>query len=211
MSARRHTLARLLKTALAAPLALLALMPALAAPALAEEKTAIVAGGCFWCVESDFEHVPGVREVISGYTGGEMQNPTYHNHGQHLEGAKIVYDDTQVSYETLMETYWRTVDPTDAGGQFCDRGHAYMTAVFVADEEQRKIAEKTRTEAQTALGKPIVTPILDAGAFWDAEDYHQDYYKKNPARYKYYRWACGRNQTVTELWGDQAYLHLAEH
>ncbi|MCC0021774.1 MAG: peptide-methionine (S)-S-oxide reductase MsrA [Nitratireductor sp.] len=173
--------------------------------AVAEEKTAIVAGGCFWCVESDFEHVNGVDKVVSGYTGGEMQNPTYRNHGQHLEGAEIFYDDTKVSFRSLMETYWRTIDPTDAGGQFCDRGHAYTTAVFVNSPEERAVAEETKADAEKALGKKIVTPVLDAKAFWDAEDYHQDYYKKNPVRYKYYRWSCGRNQRVEELWGSEAY------
>lgn len=190
--------------------ALLLTMPVLTAPVLtasaqAAEKTAIFAGGCFWCVESDFEAVPGVKEVVSGYTGGEMANPTYRNHGQHLEGARVIYDDTKVSYAQLLHTYWRSVDPTDDGGQFCDRGHAYTTAVFVANEEERKLAEESKAEAEEKLGKTIVTPIRDAGAFTDAEGYHQDYYKKNPARYSYYRRGCGRDARIEALWGEEAH------
>ncbi len=183
--------------------ALLLMIPAL--PAQAAEKTAIFAGGCFWCVESDFEAVPGVREVVSGYTGGEMANPTYRNHGQHLEGARVFYDDTKVSYAQLLHVFWRSIDPTDDGGQFCDRGHAYTTAVFVANEEERKLAEESKAEAAEKLGKTIVTPIRDAGAFTDAEDYHQDYYKKNPARYDYYRRGCGRDARIEALWGEEAH------
>ena len=186
-------------------LALALMIPTLPHATQAAEKTAVFAGGCFWCVESDFEGVPGVKEVVSGYTGGEMANPTYRNHGQHLEAARIVYDDKKVSYAQLLHTYWRSIDPTDDGGQFCDRGHAYTTAVFVADEAERQAAEKSKAEAEKALGKKIVTPIRDAGAFTDAEDYHQDYYKKNPDRYGYYRRGCGRDARIEALWGEEAH------
>ena len=182
---------------------LLLSIPAL--PSQAAEKTAIFAGGCFWCVESDFEAVPGVKEVVSGYTGGEMANPTYRNHGQHLEAARVIYDDTKVSYAQLLHTYWRSIDPTDDGGQFCDRGHSYTTAVFVANDEERKLAEETKAEAAKILGQPIATKIRDASAFTDAEDYHQDYYKKNPGHYAYYRRGCGRDARIEALWGKQAH------
>lgn len=191
--------------------ALLILALALAASvAQAEEKTAIFAGGCFWCVESDFESVPGVKEVISGYTGGEMANPTYRNHGQHLEAARVIYDDEVVGYAQLLHTFWRSIDPTDDGGQFCDRGHAYTTAVFVADEAERALAEESKAQAEATLGQAIVTPIRDAGAFTDAEGYHQDYYKKNPARYSYYRRGCGRDARIEALWGDEAHAGVGK-
>ena len=182
-------------------------------PAQAETATAILAGGCFWCIESDFEQVEGVTDVMSGYTGGSSDNPTYKNHVKagHLEAVKITYDTEKISYDKLLETFWRTVDPTDAGGQFCDRGNSYTTAIFVADEMERELAETSRAKAEEALGRKIVTPVRDAAVFYPAETYHQDYYKKNPARYKYYRWACGRNQQVEALWGNHAYQGVASH
>ncbi|MGB7285463.1 MAG: peptide-methionine (S)-S-oxide reductase MsrA [Salaquimonas sp.] len=191
----------------------LALISAGASSAYAESQIAIFAGGCFWCIEKDFEHIKGVEDVVSGYTGGESDNPTYKNHvaAKHLEAVKITYDPAVVSYETLLNTFWRTVDPTDAGGQFCDRGHSYTTAVFAVDDMQRKLAEASKGEAQAALGKPIVTPIRDAAPFYDAEDYHQNYYEKNPVRYNYYRTACGRNRTVEKLWGEAAYQGVDGH
>ncbi len=179
----------------------------------AETKTAIFAGGCFWCVESDFEKVNGVEQVISGYAGGTSDNPTYKNHSAagHLEVAQIIYDPAVVSYSDLLETYWRTIDPTDDGGQFCDRGHSYTTAVFALDDEQASLAEASKKAAQEALGKTIVTPIRGSAAFYEAEGYHQDYYKRNTVRYKYYRWACGRDARVEELWGDEAYKGVTGH
>ncbi len=176
-------------------------------PAMAETGTAIFAGGCFWCIEKDFEKVSGVVDVVSGYIGGTTENPTYKNHTRdgHLEAVKITYDPQKVSYESLLETFWRTVDPTDAGGQFCDRGNSYTTAVFAVDEMQKQLAEESKAKAQEALGKQVVTPIREAAPFYNAEDYHQDYYKKNPVRYKYYRFSCGRDQSVKALWGDEAY------
>lgn len=169
-----------------------------------QTDTAIFAGGCFWCVESDFEKLPGVVEAVSGYSGGDLQNPTYRNHGLHLEVAKIVFDPATISYDELVEYYWRHVDPTDAGGQFCDRGNAYKTAIY-ARPDQIEIAKASK--AKLSMNKPfsdlIVTPVLPAKTFWDAEDYHQDYYLKNPRKYKYYRTGCGRDRRIEQLWGTK--------
>jgi len=172
----------------------------------ANRAEAIVAGGCFWCVESDFEKLDGVSEVISGYSGGALDNPTYKAVGRgdtgHIEVAKIIYDPTVMSYRELIDHYWTTVDPTDAGGQFCDRGEPYETAIF-ATPEQRAEAEASKTALIKSgrLSKKVVTPIRDAVTFYDAEDYHQDYYKKNPVRYKYYRNGCRRDARIEALWG----------
>lgn len=185
---------------------------ALVAPAVAQEtRAAIFAGGCFWCVESDFDKVPGVVSTTSGYSGGTLENPTYPNHEGHREVVRIEYDPAKVSFDRLVDVFFRSVDPTDAGGQFCDRGHAYTTAIYVADEEQEQAAEKAKAAAEAELGKPVVTPIEAAGRFWAAEDYHQDYYKKNPVRYRYYRFACGRNDRVETLWGNAAYEGIPAH
>lgn len=180
---------------------------AMGRPALAEEKTAIFAGGCFWCMEKDFEHVEGVKDVVSGYIGGTKANPTYKDHEGHVEAVRITYDDAKVSYGDLLHTFWRSVDPSDDGGQFCDRGHSYTTAIFAVDEEQLKAAQASK-EALAASGKlndPIVTPVLTATAWTDAEAYHQDYYKRNPIRYGFYRKACGRDSRITEIWGEEAH------
>lgn len=181
--------------------------------ALAETETAIFAGGCFWCIEKDFEHVEGVVDVVSGYTGGNSDNPTYKNHVKqgHLEAVKITYDSDKVSYGDLLETFWRTVDPTDPGGQFCDRGNSYSTAVFAVNAMQRELAEQSRVAAEQELGQKVVTPIRDAAPFYLAEDYHQDYYKKAPTRYKFYRFSCGRDQRVEALWGEAAYKGVEGH
>lgn len=195
----------------------LALLP-VAHSAAAETRTAVFAGGCFWCVESDFESVQGVDEVISGYTGGTTANPTYREikGSGHYEAAQIIYDADVVSYEQLLFAFFRSVDPTDAGGQFCDRGDHYRTAVFVSNQAERAMAEAAKSAAQRALGRQIVTPILDAATFYEAEDYHQDYYlgqnrvvtrggiKKQADAYKFYREGCGRDQRVLALWGDAA-------
>jgi peptide-methionine (S)-S-oxide reductase len=190
-----------------------------AAPALAETETAIMAGGCFWCVESDFEPVNGVIDVVSGYTGGNSQNPTYDNHDGHFEAVKITFDNSVISYEALIGKFLRSVDVTDAGGQFCDRGSAYKTAIFVANDAQKQAARKVVAEAEAALAGAIVTPILDAKTFWLAEDYHQNYYKSKEIvltragpkqkknAYKFYRDACGRDARVTAVWGSQAWAH----
>ena len=178
-------------------------------------KTFTVAGGCFWCVESDFDTIPGVIETISGYTGGTLDNPTYQQVTAggtgHLEAVQITYDPEKVKYQALLTAFWSSVDPTDPGGQFCDRGESYQTAIFVADDTERQLAEISKNEAENILGKAIVTPIEEKGQFFPAEDYHQDYYQKNPVRYRYYRWSCGRNQRVQELWGDRAYEGITKH
>ncbi|MCB4456937.1 peptide-methionine (S)-S-oxide reductase MsrA [Leisingera sp. McT4-56] len=179
-----------------------------------------VAGGCFWCVESDFESVPGVVEAVSGYTGGTTANPTYKDVTRggtgHYEAVQIVFDPAKVSRERLLELFFRSVDPTDPGGQFCDRGDSYRTAVFVSNSQERALAEQTKAQAQQDLGQKIVTPILPAKTFYQAEDYHQDYYKgdslvftrfgpkRQAAAYKRYRQACGRDAKVAQLWGDAA-------
>ena len=180
--------------------------------AAAEPKTAIFAGGCFWCVESDYDKVPGVLDTVSGFTGGTVENPSYkqvtYGGTGHYEAVEVTYDPDRVSYEELVDIFWRTVDPTDGGGQFCDRGDSYRTAVFVADAAEQQAAEASKAEAEAALGQQIVTPVVEAGAFWPAEDYHQDYYEKNPLQYKYYRWRCGRDDRVEELWGAAAHQGL---
>ena len=189
------------------------LCAAVSTPAIAAEETetAIFAGGCFWCVEKDFEHVNGVVDAVSGYTGGMMPNPTYRDHGQHIEAVKITYDPAKVSYAQLVEIFWRSVDPTDAGGQFCDRGNSYSTVIFAVTPEQKEIAEmsKAKLEVSGILPDPVVTPIRDATPWTDAEGYHQDYYKKNPVRYKLYRYGCGRDARIEELWGDDAHKGIS--
>ncbi len=195
-------------------------MGLIAPAAMAEapkEAVAIFAGGCFWCVESDFDHVPGVTKTISGYTGGSLKNPTYKavtaGGTGHREAVQIFYDPSKVSYEMLLDVFWRSVDPTDGGGQFCDRGVSYQTAIFATTPEQRELAEASKTALQDSgvLKQPIVTPIEDAGEFYPAEDYHQGYYKKNPVRYKFYRFSCGRDGRVRDLWGDQAHRGIEAH
>ena len=179
--------------------------------------TATFAGGCFWCVESDFDAVPGVVETISGYTGGTTANPTYKQVSEggtgHREAVRIRYDPKQVSYERLLEIFWRSVDPTDGGGQFCDRGESYQTAVFVDNEEERRLAEATKVaiDQSMVLDAPVVTPIEPAGEFHPAEEYHQDYHEKNPARYRFYRFACRRDARVQEIWGDQAHDGIGDY
>lgn len=167
-----------------------------------DRAQAVFAGGCFWCVESDFEHLDGVIEAVSGYTGGELENPTYRNHEGHIEAVRVIYDPRRVSYEQLLHHFWRHHDPLDAGGQFCDRGPSYRSAIFVTPE-QRAAAEASLAETRRILGRDIATPIRPLGRFWQAEDYHQDYYEKNPIPYRFYRWRCGRDQRVREVWGDR--------
>jgi peptide-methionine (S)-S-oxide reductase len=169
---------------------------------------AILAGGCFWCMEADFEKLEGVTDVISGFTGGTLKDPTYNgNHEGHYEAVEITYDPDEVSYKEILEYFWTHIDPFDAYGQFCDKGSSYLSAIFVANEAEREIAEKSKkkVEAQFPL-KKVVTKILNASTFYPIkgdESYHQDYYKKNPVRYKYYRWNCGRDKRVKEIWGDK--------
>lgn len=186
----------------------------------AQTQVLTVAGGCFWCVESDFEMVKGVSEVVSGYTGGTLDNPTYRDVTAggtgHYEAVQIYYDPAQVTRAQLLSMFFRSVDPTDAGGQFCDRGDSYRTAVFVSDPAEKADAEQARADAAAALGQKIATPILPAATFYKAEDYHQDYYrgdkliltrfgpKRQSEAYRRYRDACGRDQRVRQLWGDAA-------
>jgi peptide methionine sulfoxide reductase msrA/msrB len=172
-------------------------------------KRAAFAGGCFWCTESDFEKVDGVVEVFSGYTGGQTENPTYEEVSSgvtgHIESVMVLYDPAKVSYEQLLDVFWRHVDPTDVGGQFVDRGSQYRSAIFYQDEEQRRLAEasKARLAQSGRFDKPIVTEIVKLGQFYPAEDYHQDYYKKNPLRYRYYRYGSGRDQFLEKVWDKE--------
>ena len=169
--------------------------------------TAVFAGGCFWCMEPPFDALPGVAATTSGYSGGQKENPTYEQVSAgdtgHIEVIQVTYDPKQVSYEKLLEVFWRNVDPLDKGGQFCDRGNTYTTAIFYQNEEQQKIAEQSKVAIEKKLGKTIVTAIRPAATFYAAEDYHQDYYQKNPLRYKYYRYSCGRDQRLEQLWGKK--------
>lgn len=175
-----------------------------APPGLAK---ATLAGGCFWCVESDFDKVPGVISTTSGYIGGKVANPTYEQVSRdvtgHAEAVEIVYDPKRVSYEQLVEYFWRTIDPTTKDRQFCDAGSPYRTAIYAHDAQQLAVANASRAKLEKTkpFKEPIVTEIALAGPFYAAEDYHQDYYKKNPIRYKYYRTSCGREARIAELWG----------
>ncbi|MGA6925984.1 MAG: peptide-methionine (R)-S-oxide reductase MsrB [Desulfosarcina sp.] len=169
-------------------------------------RSAVFAGGCFWCTESDFEKVDGVIEAVSGYTGGRMENPTYKQVSAggtgHIEAIKVVYDPAKLSYSQLLDILWRHIDPTDAGGQFVDRGDQYRSAIFYATDEERQMAEasKKALAASGRFDRPIVTDILPLGAFYEAEDYHQDYYKKNSLRYNWYRSGSGRDQFLEKTW-----------
>jgi peptide methionine sulfoxide reductase msrA/msrB len=169
-------------------------------------QTATFAGGCFWCVESDFEKVPGVVQVISGYAGGHGANPTYETYAEkgYVEAVQVFYDPAKVSYQKLLDYFWRHVNPTDAGGQFVDRGPQYRSAIFYHDAEQERLAtaSKEALEKSGRSHQPIVTEIVPFTNFFPAEDYHQDYYKKNPLRYKYYRWNSGRDQFLQKVWGE---------
>jgi peptide-methionine (S)-S-oxide reductase len=170
--------------------------------------TAVFAGGCFWCTEADFEKLPGVTGAMSGYTGGRSADPTYEQVSAggtgHYEAVRVSYDPSRVSYQQLADYYFRTVDPTDGEGQFCDKGESYRTAIFYADNDQRKIADREKAEASRTLGQAVATAILPAKAFYEAEGYHQDYYKKNSLKYSFYRSRCGRDQRLAELWGAKA-------
>jgi peptide-methionine (S)-S-oxide reductase len=182
------------------------LAASLASPQVhAEERKAAFAGGCFWCIEADYQKLDGVIEVISGFTGGTLQNPTYRgNHEGHYEAVEVTYDSDKISYPELLRYFWRHIDPLDAGGQFCDRGFSYKTAVFTGNEEERQAAEQSLAEVNALFpDATVATVILPAGRFWPVEEYHQDYADKNPLRYQYYRWNCGRDQRVAELWGDK--------
>jgi peptide-methionine (S)-S-oxide reductase len=197
---------------IAFPLALAAVLAGCGsepAPAAAPSgsQAAVFAGGCFWCTEADFDKMPGVLSTTSGYTGGRVRNPTYQqvalgNTG-HIEAVRVVYDPRRTSYAELAARFMRTIDPLDAGGSFCDRGHSYRSALFVASPEQRRIAETTKARAAATLGRPLAMLIVPAATFYPAETYHQDYYKKNPIRYRFYRSRCGRDDRLAEVWGGK--------
>jgi peptide-methionine (S)-S-oxide reductase len=175
------------------------------AAAQSKTETAIFAAGCFWCVEEAFEKVPGVIAAVSGYAGGTLKNPTYEQvttgRTGHYEAVKITYDPGKVSYRQLVDWFWRNVDPHDADGQFCDKGPHYRGAIFYQGEAQKKVADESKTALAGQLKRPIVTDILAAGPFYDAEDYHQDYYKKNANRYQFYKHGCRRVQRLEQVWG----------
>jgi peptide-methionine (S)-S-oxide reductase len=173
-----------------------------------ETQTATFAGGCFWCMEADFDKVPGVLSTTSGYTGGTVANPSYEQvaakHTGHAEAVEIVFDPSKVSYEQLLARFWRSIDPTTRDRQFCDSGSPYRTAIFAHGEQQLAAARASLAELERTkrFPEPIVTEILSAGPFYPAEEYHQDYYRKNPLRYRYYRAGCGRDARLAELWGE---------
>nr|WP_024593952.1 peptide-methionine (S)-S-oxide reductase MsrA [Pseudoalteromonas sp. TB13] len=175
----------------------------------AKTEKAVLAGGCFWCMESDFEKLEGVTDVISGFTGGKLKNPTYNgNHKGHYEAVEITYDPAIVSYKGILDHYWVNIDPFDARGQFCDKGPSYLSAIFVENDEQRKLAEKTKAAVVAEFpNQTVVTPILNTSTFYPIkgrESFHQDYYKNNPIRYNTYRWRCGRDSRLEDIWGDRA-------
>ena len=171
----------------------------------ARVATAVFAGGCFWCVEADFDKVEGVVETVSGYTGGTTDKPTYkqvtYGDTGHYEAVKVTYDPAKVSYDDLVSYFVRHIDPTDAAGQFCDKGDSYRSAIFVGGTGERKEAEAALTEAEKVLGTEVVTEVLPSATFWPAEDYHQDYYVRSAVKYNYYRKACGRDLRLEQLWG----------
>ena len=189
----------------------------------AETKSLIIAGGCFWCVESDFDHVAGVISTTSGFAGGTLKNPTYKNHAGHREVVKIDYDSTKTDYQTLVTTFLKTIDPTDSGGQFCDRGETYAPALFAADDTEKSIANSVLAEASSQLGKSLPVPIKTTLNFSPAGEYHQDYYKSSKKiltrfgliakkdAYKKYRKACGRDAGVKKVWGTSAYTGVQAH
>jgi peptide-methionine (S)-S-oxide reductase len=179
--------------------------PAPAAAAASQQRaSAVFAGGCFWCTESDFDKMPGVISTVSGYIGGRTRNPTYEQVSAggtgHIEAVRVTYDPARTSYAELATRFMRTIDPLDAGGSFCDRGYQYRSAFFVADAGQRRVAEAVKARATRTLNRPVATLVLPTAAFTPAEAYHQDYYKKNPIRYRFYRSSCGRDARLAEVW-----------
>jgi peptide-methionine (S)-S-oxide reductase len=178
-----------------------------AQPAQGQPAKATFAGGCFWCVEADFDKVNGVISTTSGYIGGKTAKPSYEqvitgNTG-HAEAVEIAYDPSRVTYEQLLDVFWRNVDPFVRDRQFCDSGNQYRTAIFVHNDEQRRLAEASKKAVETRFKRPVATQIVNAGAFYPAEDYHQDFYRKNPSRYNFYRWNCGRDQRLEQIWGKK--------
>ena len=176
--------------------------------AQATQAEATFAGGCFWCMEPPYDNQPGVSATISGYIGGELENPTYEDISRggtgHAEVVQIEYDSEQISYEQLLEIFWRNIDPFAVDRQFCDVGDQYRSAIFYHDESQRELAEASKAEMEERFDREIATEIVPATTFWAAEEYHQDYYQKNPVRYKFYRFSCGRDDRLEEVWGEEA-------
>jgi peptide-methionine (S)-S-oxide reductase len=168
---------------------------------------ATFAGGCFWCMEPPYDELEGVTSTISGYIGGSKKNPTYEEVSAgttgHVEAVQITYDSKKVSYEKLLEVFWHNIDPLTANAQFCDSGSQYRSAIFYHDEAQQNLAEASKKRLQALFAEPIVTQIVRASEFYPAEDYHQEYYKKNPVRYKLYRYSCGRDRRLKDLWGAE--------
>lgn len=207
MSLFRHS------TLIAMGLCTIALLPALTQ---AENlKKATFAGGCFWCMEPPYDELEGVKSTVSGYANGHVKNPSYKQVTQggtgHIEAMQVTYDADQISYETLLEVFWANIDPVDDGGQFCDRGPTYRTAIFYHNDSQAALAKSSKQALtrQFELAEPVVTPIEKLTAFYPAEEYHQDFYDKNPIRYKYYRFRCGRDARLQELWGERPKLNLS--
>jgi peptide-methionine (S)-S-oxide reductase len=192
-----------MRTRLFAMIAAPALLLAAAAPAASATKTAIFAGGCFWSAEKAMEHAPGVVNVVSGYAGGTSRNPSYRNHEGHLEAVRVTYDPAKTSYAKLTDYFFHNIDPTDAGGQICDRGPSYRTAVFVADPAERQAAEAVKVRVAATLRKPVATQIRPTSSFWMAEGYHQDYARKNPVQYNAYRIGCGRDRALNAVWAGR--------
>jgi len=186
-----------------AAVAALALFSANAAPAASALKTAVFAGGCFWSAEHDIEHTPGVRKVVVGYAGGTKPNPSYEDHEGYLESIQVTYDPAKISYAKLVDAFFHHIDPTDPGGQICDRGPTYRTAVFAATPQEKQEAEAVKAQVAKTLGKPVATQIRPAARFWMGEDYHQDFARKNPERYNDYRVGCGRDPVLKAVWGGR--------
>ena len=184
---------------------LLIVLFALTSPVMADSATAIFAGGCFWCMEADYEKQAGVTGVVSGFTGGTLPNPTYSgNHQGHFEAVEVTYDPAIVDYAELLDVFWENVDPFDNQGQFCDKGPSYRSAIFPGNESEKVLAEQSKAKVAARFsGQTVYTEIRDRGQFWPVEEYHQDYSLKNPVRYKYYRWNCGRDQRLEQLWGAE--------
>ncbi|MDQ3731807.1 MAG: peptide-methionine (S)-S-oxide reductase MsrA [Pseudomonadota bacterium] len=175
-----------------------------------DRAVATFAGGCFWCMEPPYDKLDAVIATVSGYTGGEVENPTYEQVSAggtgHAEAVQVIYDPSKISYKKLLDVFWHNIDPLDAGGQFCDRGSSYRSAVFYANEKQQRLAQESKQALKKSARfrrQPIVTKIVPAGEFYRAEDYHQNYYQENALRYKYYRWLCGRDARLEELWGAE--------
>ena len=174
-------------------------------------EISLLAGGCFWCVQSAFMSVPGVIKTVAGYTGGTGAHPTYQEvvteKTGHQEAVEVTYDPDKIAYTQILDIFWRSIDPTDDGGQFADRGSQYHTAIFYLNDVQKAVAEESKKSMENLLGKSIATKIVKASPFFPAEEYHQNYKEKNPVRYRFYRWNCGRDQRLQEVWGSVKSLH----